>query len=79
MSNSTGNADKKSTKTGKNYKTKQKRLNKKEKATQEKMKIQFKVIKQEVMVKERRLNSRKVKTIQAKENIKKTTKENSIN
>ena len=80
MGNSTGNADKKATETGKNDKTKEKRWNrsgkKKEKVTQEKNNNTNRVNKPEKAGERRKIKkiSRKDKTIQTKQNIPKQQK-----
>ena len=71
MGNLTGNADKKSTKTGQNDKTIENAgicRNKKEKATQEKIAIQLEEINQKVLAKERRLKRYRQRVKQYRQN-----------
>ena len=72
MENSTGNANKKSTKTGQNDKTKERRWNmwrqKKGKAIQEKVTIQFEEINQKILAKEGRLKRYRQRAKQYRQN-----------
>ena len=68
MENSTGNINKKPTKTGQNDKTKERGWNRKEKATREKITVQLEEISKKVLAKEGRLKRYQQRVKQSRQN-----------